>query len=1197
MSRSDAATVQWHSLDLRPGQRVRIEASAGTGKTWTISVLYLRWLLETALSPKQILVATFSEAAAQELHERLRLRLIWAEQAAANYAIDHALPTGAADAAYLLQRWQRDSALCHVDRLRLRLALSELDLAPIGTLHSMCRRILADHPFACATPFEAGELISTATLRDEMLDDLKRQLAQSPAALADGDALWLAEFGNLGRVLERLADPTLHLLLPDAVDIDAIMAPENVRLLRDFADNVGQFARSNSAYRSALQRLAAFIEAGDATASFKAEPLLADSVLEGHIKPAQIATLSKHPAVQFAALAAKGLPRFADQERAKALIAYRAQCADWRERRLRERGQFTFDTLIERVHDALLGDGALADQLHAAWPVALIDEFQDTDARQYEILDRIHRHDDGTQRGVLVMIGDPKQAIYAFRGGDIHTYRRAVAAVDATIHLQVNHRSTPRYIAGLNAFYAAVAPALTRADATEHFPYLPVQASTRRDDAAYTIAGKSVTQPLVFHYRDDIPDAAGERTQLALQACAWQIAEMLQSGTHRINGHRLQPGDIAVLLPRNADVAALRELLIDSGVPCAGMGQQSVFQTEWATELQLILYALAHRDEAGALRAALSTRLLGFELSEIARLDRDAGAWQTVLERFHTLHELWQRQGVLAVVQQLLQQLPSALRVAGRYERIVTDVRHLGELLQEASETCRGPAQLLAWLDRQRSDPESGTDAAEDQQLRIESDAARTRLLTLHASKGLEFKIVMLPLMWAHQTSARAKSRFPITYDQGRGTRVIDLGSSLHDAHRTEADEDDQDERFRVLYVAMTRAEYACHVYALPPSRQANGQTKKSPVDPARSALDALIERLLALRDRDAEKFSALPGLAWCADNWPWTATMFSAVDDGDLVDPVVHDMPAARPSRSVHSFSNLVRTPRWLAVEEAAANDEALSDDDIDIDHVVVADVAGATTDRAPHPVLQRLDDVRGAALGNALHSIFEQRAPELSLRKQLPLMIDAFKRHDVQLGAMTLNELVLAWADRLDGALAADLGDELRLGALPATAQRAEMEFHFAVDQVQLDALRRVCARHGVADLIPSTLSTQALNGMVTGKIDLVLAHQGRFHVLDYKGNALSIFIEDYAAEVLNAAMDAHHYRFQALIYTLAVDRMLAARVPDYQRARDLGDAIYLFVRAAGLAPAAGIWRHRHDDALIADLQQVLSAPLEAT
>ncbi len=1179
--------LTWNVLDLHEGSRSQIEASAGTGKTWTISVLHLRLLLERRLSVTQIIVATFTDAAAQELRDRIRQRLLWAEQSAQLFLRDRAAPQGDDDARYLLQRWRSAADVCEGDQLRLRLALIDLDLAPISTLHGLCTRVLRDHPFAAGTGFELGELVSDQSLHEELVADMKRQLAQSSDELGVGDAYWLAEFPKLEALLRLITDPAMRVDAPALVAVDWAMDAERAAELRAFADdNVKLFLRSNSAYRTAMQRLAAFIEQGDAGAECKVDALLIKDSLTQFFRAEAVPGLRDHRVLDFAVRAAAVLTVHGAAVRAEALIGYRRQLLQWRAERMTDRGLFTYDALIERVHTALTeGSATLADALYAAWPVALIDEFQDTNARQYGILDRIYRDEDHQPRGTLVMIGDPKQAIYAFRGGDIHTYSRAVHEATLRMSLRTNHRSSRAYVDGLNSFYALTAPGFGRRNEQPEFEYSQVMASKRRDDAPYQIDGVECLRPLVIHYRDEIPDTTPQRVQAALQACAGQIAGMLQSGLHTLDGVQLQPGDIAVLLPTNRHVTELRALLVRNGVPCAGAGRNRVFDSEWARELQVVLYAIAHCDDAPAVRAALSTRLLGWEIADLPTLTVDIERWQEEVQFLHELLLLWQRQGVIVVVQRLIERVAPRLKAAVDYERSITDLRHLGELLQESGEELHGTTQLLNWLDTMRREPDASGEEGDAQQLRIETDSARVRLMTLHASKGLEFRLVFLPLMWAQQ--ARRRSTFPIVVDADTGERVADLGTVRMDERLQQAVIGDQDERFRMLYVALTRAKYGCHVYALSPARRLDGRSTKAAVDPARSALDALVERVLEALQTDATLFASLPGIEW-HEGWPMQSASYHT-PPAPARTVIVQSEPPPRPARGVHSFSTLVRFAHSAAVEESAAVDESVRDENaLDAGSDVEREIVDSSV---THDELEALNDSRGAELGNALHAVFENRQSGAPLQAQLPLLQRMFRGQGVRLWPQDGDNLLARWAARLDAVLDADLGDGLRLVALGDQAQRAEMEFHFAVDRLPVQALRQVCVRHGQSHLIPDRLAPAQINGLLTGKIDLVLQHGGRFHVLDYKSNALGICVDDYLPAALDQAMAAHDYYFQALIYTLAVDRMLAQRLVGYRRAQHLGDAIYLFLRGAGLAPGAGVWRHRFADDLIGDLQHAMA------
>jgi exodeoxyribonuclease V beta subunit len=687
----------------------------------------------------------------------------------------------------------------------------------------------------------------------------------------------------------------------------------------------------------------------------------------------------------------------------------------------------------------------------------------------------------------------------------------------------------------------------------------------------------------VEHEQPDCPTTRDERRTQALRACANQIAGMLDEGRHRIGEAPLRPGDIAVLLPRHDDVMQLRALLLERRVPCVGTSRDSVFATPIARDLLVFLHGIVHAGDDAAVRAALATRLGGCTWDALQRLRDDALAWQPIAQRFMQWRARWHAGGVLAAVRDVIADCGPRLVAGGDGERVLTDLRHLGELLQEQSLRVDGVQALLAWFAAQREAEPEATEAAEEQQLRIESDARRVRLMTLHASKGLEFPIVFLPLMWDH--TGREPS-LPVVHDARSGARVLDLGGEDFDDAMRQACVEDQDERFRVLYVALTRAKHACHVYVLPVDRN-DGNLKSPPADPHRSALDAMVERLQAQLAPGGAVEDAAHAIEW-RTGWPWPHVRCrDESETRPLRAKAVAEPSAARP-QAKHSFSTLTRV-RLDAVEEAAASDEGHAPVEVD---GLTDDAAPADASEELHPELLALAGVRGADFGNALHAIFEHRRIGEPVTSQLDLVRTSLLEAGVRVREPSIDEFVPRLAARIQATLDAPLlatQPGLTLSALAATSMRAEMEFHYAIDDVAVRALRAACAAHGEPDLVPM-LATPRLNGLMTGKIDLVFEHRGRFHVLDYKGNHLGDRLSDYAPAALRSAMDAHHYRFQALLYTIAVDRYLRRRLPRYDRATHLGEAIYVFVRAAGLAPGAGVWTQRFDDALLEAVDRAL-------
>ncbi|MGY1424644.1 UvrD-helicase domain-containing protein [Lysobacter sp. A289] len=1243
-----AKTEDWRTLSLDAGGRSLIEASAGTGKTWTISVLYLRLLLEQTLSPRQIVVTTFTDAAAEELRERIRAQLIRAERygrqlQAVGVQSDGAEP---ADLQWLYTHWTAAEADAEdkapEDRIasdinRLRLAQAELDLAPISTLHGLCRKILSDFPFESGSAFGLGEMVSSESMMQTLAEDVWRQ--QTQTSESGQPALDVTSIDTLKNYLKAYSAPGVSVRLR-ALDVtpEVALSVEWVEPIRQL---VGRkvFRGRATKLKNALTQLADYLESQPRDPGLLPTKLdnlvpepVSDQIGEEHLDDSEVQKV-----LAIAADAAQTLEWLAAEHRIAAWHHWVEQIKTWREQRLTASGQITFDELIERVARALPeGGSALADSLFKAWPVALVDEFQDTDALQYGILDRIYRDSTGEPRGRLVMIGDPKQAIYRFRGGDIHAYLKARSDAGSRLSLDTNYRSSRAMVAASNAFYE-LAGAQLSTDADHAIRYEAVKASARCDDAPYEVDGQPCTQPLQLHYWADCPDDAESRRSAALKGCANQIVELLKPGKHSIGGKPLVPGDIAVLVPGNNDIIRLRRLLNDRNVPCVSSARSSVFESDWARELQIVLYAAQHPRDEGAVHAALATRLGGKTYEDLRTLRDQPEHWQALSAGYVRLGEIWKTRGVLALIQELTRQATPRLFAAGDSERSLTDLRHLGELLQTASETFAGPEQLLGWLaeERGRRKADDG-DAADEMRLRIESDAARVRLMTVHASKGLEFPVVMLPLMWAN--TQVTKDTIQILHDAESGERIPGFG----EADKTRYRQEGQDERFRLLYVALTRARYACHVYVLPPGRAKDKKGGAADTDPHRAPLDGMIERMLPKFDVTASQASLHEHIVWNANDWAWPEGRYQPPVDTKPVSRVALSEPHTTAFEFKWSFTSLTKSQTRIAsFEDGSAADESEQDAGEPIPLPSPQSVpgsatphqeppatgiargarqsmsAGAAISGQPHPASGRggaaestpepnetprrelldLVPIAGADFGNALHAMFEFRQIGQPMSAQHDLIRHHLLDSGVRLGEIDLETLVRQLAHRiqttLDTPMALADGHTVRLGDLPREHLRAEMGFDYVLDGVTMQRLRDACARAGEPDLVPKA-SPRYLRGMMNGKIDLVFQHDNRFYVLDYKGNRLGEagLLSPYAPAQLDEAMDRSHYRFQALLYVVAVDRYLRQRIgPGYDRSAQLGEAIYLFVRAVGLAPGAGIWARRFSDGLIDAIDAALA------
>ncbi|MBP9154937.1 MAG: UvrD-helicase domain-containing protein [Xanthomonadales bacterium] len=1201
------AALNWQSLgldgDTLAHRRSLIEASAGTGKTWTISTLYLRLVTERGWRASQVVVTTFTDAAAQELRERIRTRLTWALTLTAATQLIETPDDDPGVRDWLAQRWQGEPGSQAQDALRLRLALSELDSAPIGTIHGLCRKILSDQPFASASPFRIGEMTADEDLVRELVDDLIRVcahtngdgLAQRAAvsAMLDADQNQRRDIEQVVKLVLSAANVVIG---PDLDAFDAALSalePHRTALAAlaartDWRKSVGtgqleQYLLSLAGASDDLLALRDAISGFEAIAKAPTSYVVAKFKNEFEQNPAFLA--AKALAQQFIALGKclHVLPALMHGEKLRT----------WRQQRLTERNQFTFDELIERVHQGTVASSSarmLADRLFAMWPVALIDEFQDTDARQFGIFNAIYTDVNDAPRGQLIMIGDPKQAIYSFRGGDIDAYLGAAKRATQRMSLTKNFRSSARVISALNELYAAATCPFGMEN--NGIAYAEVTPSGKADEkplvTSMSLGGGGLLFGVLTASDDDNEQIVREEDR-ALAACADQIMAYLQPGAATIGDEPVQPKHFAILLPKRKYIGVMRDLLTQRGIPCVGSGNDSIFETLWARELRVVLYALLQVTDAGALRAAMATRLFGRTLLEIEALDGDLREWKREVERFAGWASAWREQGVLHAINQLIEMAAPRLLAQLDGERAMTDLRHLGELLQARSQETPGREQLLVWLADQCDGGSGGNErSGKERELRIESDEKRVQIMTLHASKGLEFDIVMLPLMWKHDV-IRTAPKFGARSSASDSMRIVDLGSPEFEAHVERLALEQHQERLRVLYVALTRARHACHVILSAKLASRRGDDSGAKAAAPKCNDSGIAHFLYGI---------ALTTLAQKSE-WIHVGPVLPASGNDALAVVVANADRVARrferwlPFVGSHSFSTLTRQRKAIGVDDGgAANDENET-------HPAAEDTTSnrdSTVHRDRHAAIQSLSDVRGAKFGNAMHAVFEHREHGRPLSQQVAFVSVQLLNEGVRAGDGRA-DLVPTLAARVDAALAADLGGGMRLNDVAADAQRAEMAFTIQLSVLQLQAFERVCRRHGYPDLLPSVLHRSELRGFLTGKIDLVFEHGGRVHVLDYKSNWLGDSVTHYLGDSLVAAMHEHAYAFQALLYVIAVDRYLRQRKPDYQRERDLGDVIYLFVRAAGLADGAGIWRHRFPSALIVELDALFEVNLEAT
>jgi exodeoxyribonuclease V beta subunit len=1248
-----------------PTSSLALEASAGTGKTWTLTSLAVRYLAESDVTLPELLLVTFTRAATAELRERVRLRIAEALQATEE-ALDD---PGWTSADEVLDRIVGDAlraddggAELRLRRDRLRRAAQQLDEATISTIHGFCQRMLQHAALEAGVDFDAVLLDDDADLLAEIVDDhLARELRPASADWVR----YLRDCAGVGR--DRLAElarhvsglPALHLL--PAIDDDGTpleqlwpAALERFRTVwgsggrQQAIDLVTQMHEEGAFVPK--QRTFTANEAPKRAAEVDAWLAEPQDVPPGKVDRRKAPHRIEHYPVSYFTVDAlrTKLPDDAPDPQAEVLDAaaelldaavapatvflHRAATYIWQEldRRKRQRTVLTFDDLLRRLADALEDDAtrdAVRGAIRQRYHVALIDEFQDTDAVQWRIFTALFDTDEP-----FILIGDPKQAIYAFRGADVHTYVDARDTRPEQRTLQTNRRSDASFVRACNTLFG-----VPGAFATDDIPYHRID--PHHGDRLVDARGGAALQLRYVHreaagVEPGAPLSKGWADRALPGDVAAQVVDLLGGRItvpDRDGTRPLAPHGVAVLVRTNRRAEAVQRALRAAGVPAVIQRGGSVFATEEADALQRLLTALlrpgyeraavaaaasvlfgrdaptlvAQRDALDRQAAAGPDAAAGVEAEDAARVDELARRWDAWIDALTRWGERWHRDGVQPAIRTALAEDGAAERLltTPEGERRLTNVRHLVELLH-AAETVEGltPNRLLEWLQVHRADAADGEQPTVATELRLEEDAEAVRVVTVHGSKGLQYPVVLCPDLWDGRIRTdKHLTRFhdPDVRD-ARAATFLDVDADVTGARKQRsielAQQEERLEQLRLAYVALTRAQHRCIVWWGPfnegetsalasllhggapptaPERLARGEERFTSVDD-----DDLVADLGRLADRsegtiDVEVITDLARDArWRPDTGAAVELGARRFQRGDV----------DRAWRRV-SFTSLVRDASGHGSVPASGSDEARDvDADAEPDDAELADDGPLppSIDAGPEDVPLAAFP-RGAGPGTFLHDVLE-RADLRALddeRNVVPVLEVLERRHGVDpdhratvlagLRAAVLTPLGpvgggARLADLAPGDRLNELRFELPLGGGYA-ADRAAFTLAAIADLFAGSADPLVA---GYAERLRDPALHGEVRGFLNGSIDLLARlPDGRFLVADYKSNWLGdratgrSVVADYHPGALVASMVDHHYVLQAMLYLVASHRYLRWRVPGYDYDRHVAGGGYLFLR----------------------------------
>ncbi|WP_165855171.1 exodeoxyribonuclease V subunit beta [Marinobacter sp. JSM 1782161] len=1206
-----------------------IEASAGTGKTFTIALLYVRAVLGHApiaevghsLTPRDILVVTFTEAATKELRDRIRARLAEAAQLFREdpAGIDATMRANETDPLKRLRN-ACDDALWASNARLLELAAESMDEAAVHTIHSWCYRMLREHAFDSGGLFHQSLETDHSELQADVVRDYWRTFV-NPLSVA-GVETYLQQL----RTPDDLHDAVRPLLsAPD--DGEAVYASPEALIEPAMAERASLFQRARGELSEAIEDFRERFQQAKTAGHINGRQLRADWLegwLAGLAEWAQADGMAlpgvsdkvweKLTSAGVEACWKKGAPPVdaplvaivealaAEREREiprEALIRHAAQWSRQRlEREKQRRAEMGFDDLLSRLDAALQGQGGerLARAIRQQFPLALIDEFQDTDPVQYRIFDAVYNVADNVAETGFFMIGDPKQAIYAFRGADIHTYLKArLATAGRHYTLARNFRSARAMVEASNRVFEhadATSPRgafLFRSpDGNNPLPFNPVEAQGRKED--FVVDGES--PPALTVWYSDPEGNKADATARSAQACASEIVRLLNLGRDGLAGFRdasgdiqtLAAGDIAVLVNTGREADAVRTALGERQVKSVYLSDRaSVLDTVQAQDVLLWLEACAEPERERPVRAALASSTLDLDWAELDRLRQDELAWEAEIERFRTFGRIWQQKGVLAMIRRMLSafEVPARLLREPNGERALTDVLHIAELLQQASQQVDGEQALIRHFAEMIADPSADADT---RQVRLESDADLVQVVTVHKSKGLEYPLVFLP--FASAARPVNPSRLPIRWHDERGH--IRLTFKPDAEVIAAADEERLGEDIRKLYVALTRARYATWMGApllgkeTPQSALAVLSGYDGEAGDWGSALQALAGDHAAIRveaepepvdTRYTPPTAPIPGPARVPARQPgehWWIASYSAIR---------YQQPSTLEPET--EFSAPGPEPETADAERLAEERDLA--------------LAGWRPLRQPSASERRLHRFyRGAGPGTFLHGLLEWAADSgfsSVVNEPEALQEMLVRRCDIR-GCGPWAQPLGHWlTDLVQANLPLPVQPDGSQGTLTLTDEPLmvpEMEFWMASRDLDIPRLDALVRQHTLDGRSRPQASPMTVNGMLKGFIDLVFEHGGRYYVADYKSNFIGTRDEDYHEGALAEVIAEHRYDLQFCLYLLALHRLLRSRLSDYDYDAHIGGAVYMFLRGNG-AESRGVYSERPPKALIEALDRL--------
>jgi exodeoxyribonuclease V beta subunit len=1173
-----------------------IEASAGTGKTYTITGLYIRLIIEESLTVDKILVVTFTKAATEELKERIRHRLIQAKKA---------FTSGWSDDFFIneLVEKHKDSVLVEQ---RIQNAIFDFDNAAIFTIHGFCQRILNENAFETRSLFDTELVSGQDAFLQEAADDFWREhfyrMPDEFVSFAVNKITGPEYFVRLLtkkktpdiKVIPELKKPTLtslddfrsiykRLKKSWSVSRDRVMSADGGLKDPSLSGSIYGSIKTKAKQAAASKRDMAISSLAEAMDRFTDIKSIGFPLFKGFEKftATKLAQATRKNYITSSheffdvceALFEKSSDLEAEME--TYLLYLKAKCITSTHSRLSVRKKNSnilfFDDLLIQVRNAIVhGDGNdLATVIRQRYKAALVDEFQDTDSIQYEIFIRLF----ASRPNILFFIGDPKQAIYGFRGADIFSYIKAVQNVSAKYTLIENWRSNPSLISAINTVF-------TRVDEPFVFEQIRFEEGTSGEKKEPLDHETSPSLTLWYVDAHKSPTASkymrkSEAVTLIAKAVAGEITRLIypnQNSSYDPESGRVKAGDIAVLVRTNKQAHVVRQCLAAKHIPSVLYNTGNVFHTKEALELKRILLSISDPSNKRLFRSALVTDMIGVTGKELDSEGQEPLWWEPRHEHFREYYQLWHSYGFIRMFRQFMidEKVRARLLSFPDGERRLTNVLHLAELLhKESVETNSGMVGLVNWMSEQRKAEYTESEA---HHLRLESDRHAVKIITIHKSKGLEFPIVFCPYAW---DGSIIKDKDVLFHNNDRNKALtLDMGSDDINLHLDIAQNERLAENLRLLYVALTRAIKRCYlVWGRINTAETSALAylfhyhidQEHLVD-KKNLVSSLKNFFLTLKEEDF-----LKDLKQLVAQSQGTIELVPVpFDNGGQ-----YSIPERKKEEvvlkqfngeidhtwKISSYSYLISQQTF---EEAIPDRDAYQD--IHRHHLENESGMYEKTDILSFP--------KGTKAGIFFHDIFEHIdfAPG-NFESTESLVMNKLKAYGFedkwQEPVCSMIKKVLSLPLHIDAM-------PITLSSIPAKDRINEMEFHFPLNPIHPRQLEKIFSIYGGINLPVGfsekigRLTFPLSKGYMKGFLDLVFLAGDRYYIVDWKSNFLGNHLQDYSKAKLNGIMNNNYYILQYYLYSLALHQHLRLRRPDYRYDADFGGVFYIFIR--GVEPDQG-------------------------